>query len=93
MLETEHSKQTSESSWWPKHSAWIKSGLYVGYWTPQCEAWFQERLQMIREQHPDGRPLRATAWNKKIRLNHDTRWLVEANEMAARKYFGGQYGL
>jgi hypothetical protein len=48
---------------------------------------------MIREQHHDGKPLRATAWNKKLRLNHDTRWLVEANEMVARKYFGGQYGL
>jgi hypothetical protein len=35
-------------SWWPKHSAWIKSGLDVGYWSESCERWFQIRLENIR---------------------------------------------
>jgi hypothetical protein len=40
--------QDSHLSWWPKHSAWIKSGLDVGYWSGNCERWFQIRLENIR---------------------------------------------
>ena len=40
--------QTSDSSWWPKHSVWMNSGLNVGYWSPACENWFQLRLDTIR---------------------------------------------
>ncbi|TFK69382.1 hypothetical protein BDN72DRAFT_767990 [Pluteus cervinus] len=39
--------QTSDRSWWPKHVAWEKAGLNMGYWTPDCEAWFQIRCNSI----------------------------------------------
>jgi hypothetical protein len=42
------SNQTSDSSWWPKHSVWMASRLNVGYWSVGCETWFQMRLDAIR---------------------------------------------
>jgi hypothetical protein len=41
--------QASEMSWWPKPSAWDNGGLNVGFWSPNCESWYQRRLQSIRE--------------------------------------------
>ncbi|KAJ7176775.1 hypothetical protein C8R46DRAFT_1188516 [Mycena filopes] len=35
-------------SWWPRAGIWRKSGLDMGYWTPSCEAWFQNRLAEIQ---------------------------------------------
>lgn len=40
-------QQTSHMSWWPKQSLFLKSGLWPGYWSPQCEEWFQGRLNQI----------------------------------------------
>ncbi|TFK58176.1 hypothetical protein BDN72DRAFT_751479, partial [Pluteus cervinus] len=40
---------TSDRSWWPKHAAWEKAGLNMGYWTPDCEVWFQIRCNSIRD--------------------------------------------
>ncbi|KAI0074526.1 hypothetical protein K474DRAFT_1561618, partial [Panus rudis PR-1116 ss-1] len=40
--------QVVDYSWWPKQSTWNTSGLYVGYWTQDCEDWFQARLSHIR---------------------------------------------
>ena len=39
--------QTMDGSWWPKPRIFEKSGLFWGYWTPKCEAWFQGRLRDI----------------------------------------------
>ncbi|KAF8869439.1 hypothetical protein BD779DRAFT_1383671, partial [Infundibulicybe gibba] len=41
--------QVCHASWWPGPSMWEKSGLNVGYWSPDCEAWYAKRLQAIRE--------------------------------------------
>jgi hypothetical protein len=81
--------RTSQSSWWPKQSTWIKSGFYVGDWTTQCEEWFQWRLHRIL----DGKekPIPATKWTKMIRNDHDTPFLVAANRTAAADFFNGIY--
>src|SRR5262245_60865084 len=39
--------QTSHKSWWPLQSTFLKSTLWIGYSTPQCEAWYQKRLAKI----------------------------------------------
>ena len=44
---TQFRNQTSDSSWWPKHSVWMASNLNVGYWSVGCETWFQMRLEAI----------------------------------------------
>jgi hypothetical protein len=42
-----HGVQTQEHSWWPRPPVFDKSPLNVGYWSSNCEAWFQTRLQKI----------------------------------------------
>ncbi|KAF9455238.1 hypothetical protein BDZ94DRAFT_1139040, partial [Collybia nuda] len=37
--------QTTDLSWWPKPSIWSGSGLNVGYWSEDCEKWYQNHLQ------------------------------------------------
>ncbi|KAJ6546580.1 hypothetical protein B0H10DRAFT_1768801, partial [Mycena sp. CBHHK59/15] len=33
---------------WPKPVAWYASGLSTGWWSPDCERWYQKRLGLIR---------------------------------------------
>ncbi|TFK60738.1 hypothetical protein BDN72DRAFT_740630, partial [Pluteus cervinus] len=39
---------TAHRSWWPKPNTWEYGGIWPGYWTGECEAWFQNRLKDIR---------------------------------------------
>ena len=41
--------QCADCSWWPKQSVWELSGLNVGYWSPDCEIWFQAHLATIHQ--------------------------------------------
>ena len=34
-------------SWWPPQHTWDQCGYNVGYWTPQCEAWYQKRVRAL----------------------------------------------
>ncbi|KAE9388337.1 hypothetical protein BT96DRAFT_836390 [Gymnopus androsaceus JB14] len=34
-------------SWWPRPQVWKVSGLNRGYWSPDAEIWFQNRLTNI----------------------------------------------
>ncbi|KAJ7689236.1 hypothetical protein B0H14DRAFT_2249385, partial [Mycena olivaceomarginata] len=43
-VETENDGlQKKEVSWWPKPAAFFHSGLNIGWWSPDCERWFQKR--------------------------------------------------
>jgi hypothetical protein len=72
--------QTEEKSWWPKHETWERSNMNIGYWTPQCEAWFQKRLRNILTGTQEGElrgagkwktALTARAQTGKLRGNYD----------------------
>ncbi|KAF8177142.1 hypothetical protein K438DRAFT_1474962, partial [Mycena galopus ATCC 62051] len=39
--------QKSQLSWWPKPNVWAAGNLYPGWWSPQCEEWYQRRLAQI----------------------------------------------
>ncbi|CAK5269517.1 unnamed protein product [Mycena citricolor] len=52
--------QEQRLSWWPQGGAFFTSGMSVGWWTPDCERWFQEVL-------------RDMAANKALVLNN-SRW-------------------
>ena len=41
--------QCADCSWWPKQSVWELCGLNVGYWSSDCEIWFQSHLATIRQ--------------------------------------------
>ena len=39
--------QTVDASWWPKVNTWDGCDLDSGCWTPQCEQWFNQRIEKI----------------------------------------------
>ncbi|KAG1781457.1 hypothetical protein EV702DRAFT_962408, partial [Suillus placidus] len=43
------SKNVEIVSWWPRPQAWAASGLNMGFWSSQCEFWFQSCLDNIRQ--------------------------------------------
>ncbi|KAF8573183.1 hypothetical protein K439DRAFT_1282344, partial [Ramaria rubella] len=51
-------QQAADVSWWPKQSMWNSGGLNVGYWSPDCETWFQSHLALICS---NSAPLRSAA--------------------------------
>jgi hypothetical protein len=79
--------QTADMSWWPKQSAWERSGADFGYWSAKCEEWFQTRLTEIR----DGKiGLRAAKhWNNALCFHKKTRRFLDINETLAARYLAG----
>jgi hypothetical protein len=59
--------QIAYKSWWPTHAVWISAacGLNLGYWSEQCEMWYQERLSEINK--GNAQPLSTTLWRKAIK--------------------------
>jgi hypothetical protein len=76
-------------SWWPLQSTFLKSTLWIGYWTQQCEDWYQ----MHKQQLADGtaQPLNITDWKGRLRLSHDPPRIFDAVESAAVNYFDQKY--
>ncbi|KAG2039888.1 hypothetical protein BDR03DRAFT_823605, partial [Suillus americanus] len=46
-VHTSFSCSHSTVSWWPRPQAWAALGLNVGFWSSQCESWFQSCLDNI----------------------------------------------
>ena len=44
---TVHKEQFAGASWWLKQSTFMVLGLNVGYWSPDCKAWFQSCTRTI----------------------------------------------
>ncbi|KIJ33694.1 hypothetical protein M422DRAFT_142633, partial [Sphaerobolus stellatus SS14] len=36
-------------SWWPRPNTWEHSSFSVGYWSSECEHWYQARLKKIMD--------------------------------------------
>ncbi|KAJ7678171.1 hypothetical protein DFH06DRAFT_976113 [Mycena polygramma] len=55
-------------SWWPIPAIFHHSGLNVGWWTPDCEQWFQATLKEMEDpETPYSVGLRRD-WKRKIRF-------------------------
>lgn len=79
--------QSADKSWWPKQSTWNHSGLNLGYWSRDCENWFQKRLVAI---HSNTAFLRtAGEWKTSLKFHHKSGQLASANECAAAMYLDG----
>ncbi|KAG5653251.1 hypothetical protein H0H81_001508 [Sphagnurus paluster] len=78
------SAQTTDVSWWPKPPAWAAAGLNVGYWSEDCERWFQTHLAKIREGQFQLRS--PSAWKNGLRFNHSTARVTAKNEERAAEY-------
>ncbi|KAK7001232.1 hypothetical protein R3P38DRAFT_2390482, partial [Favolaschia claudopus] len=57
--------QEKRVSWWPQAGAFFRSGLNVGWWTSDCERWFQEIMGEFR----DGKAvvLNNSRWTRRLR--------------------------
>lgn len=74
--------QCAQISWWPKHNVWLNSGLYVGYWSPDCEEWYQRRLQSIVD--GNAQPWTAGQWRAalKFRSGATSAFVESTNKLA-----------
>ncbi|CAK5266923.1 unnamed protein product [Mycena citricolor] len=68
--------QEKRVSWWPQSAAFFTSGMSVGWWTPDCERWFQGILQEMAQ----GRAvvLNNTRWKERIR-GYSAAWRLSKN--------------
>ncbi|KAF8166799.1 hypothetical protein K438DRAFT_1616543 [Mycena galopus ATCC 62051] len=76
--------QTTRVSWWPKPNAFDSSGMNIGWWSPDCEHWFQQRLAQIKS----GQALlnKQADWKRFIRFYQKTRQVAESNEKIAAEF-------
>lgn len=89
-LDSEHyTDQIAEMLWWPKPNAWGNGGLNIGYWSADCESWYQRRLETIRAAKVQ---LRSGAeWRQALRLQKKARGLVHSYEQAATLFLQGHH--
>ncbi|SJL15608.1 uncharacterized protein ARMOST_19111 [Armillaria ostoyae] len=74
-------QQRTMLSWFPKPAAWATSGLNVGFWTSDCESWYQKRLQ---ENMSESAVLRSTnQWRHSLRFLKRSQRVAETNEKLA----------
>ena len=76
--------QTRDISWWPKPSAWLGSGLNVGYWSKDCESWFRKRLGDIKA----GKAILRTQsqWRHSLKFTSDCVNVAQKNEQLAAEF-------
>ncbi|KAK6966445.1 hypothetical protein R3P38DRAFT_3337965 [Favolaschia claudopus] len=79
--------QTSRVSWWPKPNAFSHSGLNIGFWSLDCEYWFQHRLAKIRS--GEEKVHTQAEWKNCIRYYRKARDLAMANERIAGEFLSG----
>ncbi|KAG2108789.1 hypothetical protein BD769DRAFT_1365842 [Suillus cothurnatus] len=67
-------------SWWPRPQAWAGSELDVGFWSSQCEDWFQKHLENIRQgvsrrcdSSDNNGPVNNTHWKQGLKFNAATK--------------------
>jgi hypothetical protein len=82
LLETNN--QTSDLSWWPKQSTFVRSGLWPGYWSRSCEDWYQRRHNDIVSGRADLKT--GAQWQKAMVLYQKVTKLKKANSKAAALY-------
>lgn len=81
--------QTRDISWWPKINVWNGCGLDLGCWTPQCEQWFQRRLERILS--GTERPQGTSRWKKNLRYEKETRKFVGQFRNLGRHFLAHNY--
>ncbi|KAK7686474.1 hypothetical protein QCA50_010070 [Cerrena zonata] len=78
--QTDIKNQTMLRSWWPLPTVWSTCGLNTGYWTRECETWFQKHLLKILT--GGVQPLRSSEWRTSLRWHKpETAKLMRALEV------------
>ncbi|KAE9392367.1 hypothetical protein BT96DRAFT_830713, partial [Gymnopus androsaceus JB14] len=76
--------QTSDISWWPKHSAWAHSGLNIGTWNADCEHWYKGHLAKI--QAGTAKLMSPVQWKSAIRFTHQSLKVAQIGEKLAAQF-------
>ncbi|KAG1744796.1 hypothetical protein EDB19DRAFT_1632566 [Suillus lakei] len=88
-------------SWWPRPQAWAASGLNVGFWSMQCEEWFQKRLNNIQEGvsrvrntcvNDDNGPMTTTQWRRSLKFNVGTNKMMKNIDAACSQFLANTTG-
>ncbi|KAJ7029515.1 hypothetical protein C8F04DRAFT_962835 [Mycena alexandri] len=82
--ESDNGWQKKEISWWPKPAAFFHSGLNIGWWSPDCELWFQKRLREIKQNRAE--LWTQVEWKNKIQFIQKSRQVAMANDKLAAEY-------
>ncbi|KAJ7694637.1 hypothetical protein B0H17DRAFT_931626 [Mycena rosella] len=76
--------QTTKVSWWPKPHVFLHSGMNTGWWSPDCERWYQKRLTAIKA--GTAALHTQTEWKGVIRFFQKSRQVAVANESLAAQF-------
>ncbi|KAJ7676145.1 hypothetical protein B0H17DRAFT_945641 [Mycena rosella] len=76
--------QTTKISWWPKPITFSTLGLNMGWWSPDCERWFQQRLLIIKS--GNAKLHTQKQWKRTIKFFQKSRQVAIANEKAAAQF-------
>ncbi|KAJ6484901.1 hypothetical protein C8R45DRAFT_931335 [Mycena sanguinolenta] len=82
-------KQTTRVSWWPKPHAFELSGLNTGWWSPDCERWFQQRLAVIKS--GTAHLHKQADWKRFLKFYKKSREVAEINEKIAAEYLNSRH--
>ncbi|KAG6847580.1 hypothetical protein H0H93_007274, partial [Arthromyces matolae] len=80
------STQTADFSWWPKPSAWDTgtTGINIGFWTEDCERWYQGQLKKIKKGEFILR--NSQTWKNGLKFNRTASKVAGKNERLAGEY-------
>ena len=71
-------EQISNPSWWPRPGAWESSGLWQGYWTSDCEKWYQTRLEKLSAKH--FQVATGKVWRRNLKYDMDPNRIAKHND-------------
>ncbi|KAJ7764961.1 hypothetical protein DFH07DRAFT_955790 [Mycena maculata] len=74
-------KQTSTVSWWTKPHAWARGSLDGAWWTPQCDDWFQRRLDQF--ERGVYKPTRQSQWRHNLKFRKEVKQCWDGYERVA----------
>ncbi|KAK7024096.1 hypothetical protein R3P38DRAFT_2531002, partial [Favolaschia claudopus] len=78
--------QKKSISWWPTPAAFFTSGMNIGWWSPDCERWYQKRVREIETNVKTTELFTANQWKNKIRFKQKSREVALANEKVSAQY-------
>ncbi|KAG6819796.1 hypothetical protein H0H93_008550 [Arthromyces matolae] len=78
------STQTADLSWWPKPSIWSTAGINLGFWSEDCERWFQGQLSKL--ENGEYSLKNPAAWRNGLKFYKPTSKITTQNEKLAAEY-------
>ncbi|KAJ7799779.1 hypothetical protein B0H14DRAFT_2529928 [Mycena olivaceomarginata] len=84
VVNTDDGWQKKAISWWPTPTSFFFSGLNIGWWSPDCERWYQKRLLDFKNH--SAQLFTQAEWKHNMRFIQKSRIVAKANERLAAEY-------